>query len=320
MLDHSSATPCAGRHLDGIRRELRVPFPVHMGALFGPARMGTNDPRIAIEGAVAWWATRTPEGPGTARYVATPSTGRVSVQAWGPGATWLLDNAPHRLGLFDSLDGFDPSQHPVVAECAHRQPEVRFTATLRVFETMVPVICAQKITLGEAIRSYRAMVLRFGEPAPGPASLMPRMLLPPAASTMVGVPGWTLHPMGLERKRADTITRAAKVAPRLEEATAMERSAARARLQCVSGVSIWTSAGVAGLALGDADAVAVGDYHLKNHVVYALIGRARGTDAEMLELLAPFAGHRGRVARLLLRGTSGAPKFGPRLSPRPWIG
>ena len=53
-------------------------------------------------------------------------------------------------------------------------------------------------------------------------------------------------------------------------------------------------------AMGDPDAVAVGDYHLKNLVVHALAGEPRGTDERMLELLAPYAGQRGRVIRLLL--------------------
>ena len=60
------------------------------------------------------------------------------------------------------------------------------------------------------------------------------------------------------------------------------------------------------------DALAVGDFHLKNVVTHALTGRARGTDDEMLELLAPYAGQRGRAVRLLLLAGHSAPKFGPR--------
>ena len=54
-------------------------------------------------------------------------------------------------------------------------------------------------------------------------------------------------------------------------------------------------------ALGDPDAVSVGDAHLSNVVAFALTGAARGTDERMLELLAPWAGHRARVVRLLER-------------------
>jgi hypothetical protein len=47
-------------------------------------------------------------------------------------------------------------------------------------------------------------------------------------------------------------------------------------------------------------------------VVHALTGRARGTDEEMLQLLAPYAPHRGRAVRLLQLAGHEAPKFGPR--------
>ena len=47
-------------------------------------------------------------------------------------------------------------------------------------------------------------------------------------------------------------------------------------------------------AMGDPDAVAVGDFHLKNLVSTALAGEPRGTDQRMLELLAPYAGQRGQ--------------------------
>ncbi len=88
---------------------------------------------------------------------------------------------------------------------------------------------------------------------------------------------------------------------------------ARRRLTLVPGVGAWTAAEVALVALGDPDAVSVGDFHLPNQVAYALAGEARADDARMLELLEPYRGHRGRVIRLL--GCSGinAPRYGPRL-------
>ena len=67
------------------------------------------------------------------------------------------------------------------------------------------------------------------------------------------------------------------------------------------------------VALGDADAVDVGDYWLKHVVSHALTGEPRGTDERMLELLEPWRGQRGRVCRLLLHGAPPLPRFGPRL-------
>ena len=87
----------------------------------------------------------------------------------------------------------------------------------------------------------------------------------------------------------------------------------QARLERIRGIGPWTSAMVTASALGDADAVPVGDYHLPNTVAWHLAGEERGDDARMLELLEPYAGHRWRVLRLAKSGGS-APKRGPKLS------
>ena len=54
----------------------------------------------------------------------------------------------------------------------------------------------------------------------------------------------------------------------------------------------------------------------RNIVAWTLAGEARGTDERMLELLAPYAGQRGRVQVLLEASGARAPKFGPRFEPR----
>ena len=77
---------------------------------------------------------------------------------------------------------------------------------------------------------------------------------------------------------------------------------------------------VLSVALGDPDAFALGDFHLKHQVVHALTGRPRGTDEEMLALLDPYAGQRGRVVRLLQADGHRPPKFGPRQRVLPMSG
>ena len=69
-------------------------------------------------------------------------------------------------------------------------------------------------------------------------------------------------------------------------------------------------------AWGDPDAVSVGDFHLKNLVAFALAGEPRADDARMLELLAPYAGRRALVVRVLELGGPRPPRYGPRLAPR----
>ena len=97
----------------------------------------------------------------------------------------------------------------------------------------------------------------------------------------------------------------------------MPRDAAYARLTALPGIGQWTAAEVAMVAMGDADAVSVGDYHLPHHVAWVLAGEPRADDARMLELLEPYRGHRGRVIRLLVAGAPGPPRFGPRLPLNP---
>jgi 3-methyladenine DNA glycosylase/8-oxoguanine DNA glycosylase len=83
------------------------------------------------------------------------------------------------------------------------------------------------------------------------------------------------------------------------------------------GIGPWTAAEVGRSALGDPDAVSVGDFHLPNLVSWALAGEPRGDDSRMLELLEPYRGQRGRVVRLLEASGLRAPRYGPPMSPRP---
>ena len=94
---------------------------------------------------------------------------------------------------------------------------------------------------------------------------------------------------------------------------------AHRRLDAVPGIGPWTAAELAIVALGDADAVSVGDYHLPHQVAWALAGERRADDARMLELLEPYAGHRGRVVRMIAAAGLGPARRGPRMTPHPLL-
>jgi 3-methyladenine DNA glycosylase/8-oxoguanine DNA glycosylase len=93
----------------------------------------------------------------------------------------------------------------------------------------------------------------------------------------------------------------------------MDLPSAYRRLEAFPGVGPWTAAKVALVALGDSDAVPVGDYHLPHAIGYALEGTPRSSDDRMLELLEPYRGQRARVIRLLTISGIGAPRFGPHM-------
>ncbi|HEX2039344.1 MAG TPA: hypothetical protein VHF47_06385 [Acidimicrobiales bacterium] len=279
-------------------RLFRPRSPLNLRLTLAPLCRGRGDPTMRLAADGVWRASRTPDGPATLHLSLRDDV--VHAEAWGPGAGWALETAPALVGEHDEPAGFEP-RHPAVADAVHRFPGLRLCRSGRVVEVLVPTVLEQKVIGKQARRSYAALVRALGEPAPGPVPLR----LPPVPERVAGTPSWTFHRWGVERKRADTVRRACAVADRLE--------AAPDRLQRVPGIGPWTAAEVRRLALGDADAVSVGDYHLPNLVSWALAGEPRGDDARMLELLAPYAGHRGRVQRLLEAAGPHAPRYGPRL-------
>ncbi len=271
---------------------------------------GGSDPTTVVRPGEAWRATRTPHGPGTLRVA--QRGGEVHAEAWGPGADWLLDGVPALLGLHRPLPAVG-DHHPLVTRAAARHPGLTLGASRSIFHALVPAVLGQRVTAGEATRSWARLCWTLGEAAPGPA----RLRLPPAPDRVAAQPSWWYHRFGIERRRAETIIRAARVAHRLEEIVDMPLVEGLARLASVPGIGPWTVAEVALPALGDVDAVPVGDYHVKNAVAWALAGEPRATDERMLELLEPWRGHRAVVLRLLALEGSGAPKFGPRQRVQP---
>ena len=289
-----------------LTRTLPLPGPFDLrGSLVGLVA-SAHDPTIRLRDEAVVRSAHTPEGPKTLEL---RLAGRQALaRAWGPGAGWALDQAPGLLGAFDDLAGFEPHRHAQVARAHHDRPGLRLPRTGSVADVLVPTILAQRVTAREAARSWTRIVRRFGERAPGPHGL----LLPPSPARLAAIPDGDYHRLGVERARAATIRRACRRIPRLQEAVDLPHEQAMARMTALPGLGPWTAALVLRLAAGDAEAVEVGDFHVKHHVVWCLAGEPRGSDARMLELLEPFRGHRGRVVRLLLAAGPRAPKRGPR--------
>jgi len=260
-------------------------------------------PVAAWEGrSVLWWATNTPGGAGTVRLTHA-ATGRVHADAWGDGAQWLLAQVPLVLGLHDDPSSFAPPAG-LVADLARRAAGVHLPRTDRVHEALVAAILGQKVQSDAARHSLRQLAMRHGARAPGPCDLH----LVPEPGVLASLDYSAFHPCNVERARAERVIGVSRRASWVESRTAADE------LQLLPGVGPWTAAVTAAAAWGDADAVAVGDYHLPNTVCWALAREPRGDDARMLELLEPYRGHRGRVVRLLMDAQIRAPKRGPRLA------
>ena len=298
------------------RRTIDLDAPLDLRLILGPLYRGRGDPTLRLSSVAAARATRTPDGPAT--LLAEVRDTRVEAEAWGPGAERALDGLPALLGLDDDPTGFDPSLHPVIAGLARRLSRLRLGRTGAVMEALVPAILEQRVTGSEAASAFRTLIRRYGEPAPGSLAASQRLRLQPAPDVLAALPYYVFHPLGVEQRRAEIIRRVARDARRVEALADLPGSraevgvAAAARLRAYAGIGPWTSAEVTLRALGDPDAVSVGDFHLPNVVAYALAGEPRGDDARMLELLEPWRGHRARVVRLLEAGGIEAPRYGPR--------
>lgn len=257
-----------------------------------------------------WWLTdRTVDGPATLQVTRTKD--RVIGRAWGAGAEHLLGRLGDIVGLFDDPSSF-VTDHPVVGPLHRRQQGVRLGRTFRVFPELVIAITGQKVTGAEAHRAMAGLRRGYSGPAPGPRD---DLTLPPDPAEMAESPYWDYHELHIEKKRADVLRRVAADHEKFDTWAGSDLGAISRVLGAYPGVGPWTVAETLLRSHGDSDAVSVGDYHLKNMVVFHLTGRPRGTDEEMVELLEEFRPHRARVVRLL-HGLGHAPKYGPRSTPR----
>ena len=270
---------------------------------------GPHDPQMRVGGREVVRAMRLPTGAATVHL--TVSRTQVAVSAWGEGADEALDSLPGLIGEHDDPAALVP-RHRVVGDLCRRMAGLRMTRSGLVMETLVPTIIAQKVTGLEAHRGHRALLTHFGEHAPGPFGL--RLLPPP--EKLARLPYWAFHEIGIERRRADTIRAAAAVAASLERLVGLPGDEARRRLQSLPGIGPWTAAETTRLAMGDPDAVSIGDYHVPHLVGWALAGEHDADDQRMLELLEPYRGQRARVVLLLEQSGFWPERRGPRMAPR----
>jgi 3-methyladenine DNA glycosylase/8-oxoguanine DNA glycosylase len=283
--------------------------PIDLRMTLGPLHRGGGDPTMRVGSGEVVRASRTPVGPLTVRF--RPEMGGVAAEAWGSGADWVLERAPAWCGALDDDRGFAPGPG-LVGELWRRRPGLRIPTTGLVTERMIPTVLEQKVIGPVARRAYRRLTMALAEPAPGPFGLT----LPPEPARIAALAYFELHPFGVERRRAEVLRAVCARAEWLDAAEDLPIEEASRRIGLLRGIGPWSVAEVARIALGDADAVSVGDYHVPNLVAWALAREPRGTDERMLELLEPFRPHRGRVQLLLEASGIRAPAFGPRMEVR----
>jgi endonuclease III len=289
---------------------LTLPHPVDLRRTVCPLIRGGGDPTGRVDGRDVWRTIRSADGPATLRLTQLDRQ-VIEVEAWGPGSDGARAAAPGLVGALDDPTAFPTPVHPTIAEAWRVHRDVLLTRT-DPFPVLVAAVLEQKVTGLEARRAWRAIVRMTSDPAPGGSGLS----LPPDPGRLAELPSWELTKLGITGRRAAAIREVARHPKRVGELAGLPPTDAKAWLERLPGVGGWTVAEVARLALGDPDAISVGDFHLPHIVAWALAGEPRGTDARMLELLEPYRGQRGRVQVLLESAGIAAPRFGPRLEVR----
>lgn len=300
-------------------RELATSEPRDLAATLGFIRRGRSDPSLhVVEGPDGWrevWrAQRSPEGAATLRLLVEGD--HVRAQAWGPGATWSVDRTPALIGEHDDwgpldtlLAARDDADSAALRRARRRRRGLRLTSTGIVLEAAVAAVLEQKVTGIEARRAWRKLVLQHGQRAPGPAP--EGLTVMPDGVAWRSIPDHDWHRAGVGPQRMATIRRVAAVSTSLDRLSEHEPSALEAALRSIPGVGQWTVAEVLQRSHGHPDLVSVGDAHL-SHVIGTWFTGDRVDDAAMLDLLAPWPGHRQRVVRLITSLGVDVQSFGAR--------
>jgi 3-methyladenine DNA glycosylase/8-oxoguanine DNA glycosylase len=292
-----------------VERTVVFAGPASPGLTLAPLRRGRGDPcyHLAEDGTI-WRTSLMESGPVTAR-ISRSAHNEIDCEAWGRGATEFVETVPGLLGADDDASGFAPDE-PTIAAAHRRVPHLRLGRTGRVLESLIPAVLEQRVTGMDARRAWRALVTKFGAPAPGPAPA--HMRVPPSAEVWRRIPSWEFHRANVDPGRARTLVGCAQRADSIERLATRPAERARAALMSLPGVGVWTAAETAQRAFGDADALSIGDYHLAKVVGWSLLGTPIDDD-EMVRLLEPLRPHRHRAVRLLeVSGLVPIERRGPR--------
>ncbi|QRP48632.1 DNA-3-methyladenine glycosylase [Amycolatopsis sp. FDAARGOS 1241] len=278
-------------------------FPVDAKLTLKSLRRGRHDPTHRQEADGTLWRTAlTSSGPVTYR-IRQRRLDDLDVDAWGPGTDELIGSIRTELGEHDRPEDFRPA-HPVLERAWSRLPGLRVPRTGRLFEALVPAILEQRVVGLDAQAAWARLVGAHGGPAPGPAPGTMRVMPSPAA--WAKIPIWDWRRAGVDLHRSKTVSSAAWHAAKLDRAAA-DPARAYELMSAMSGVGVWTAAQVGHRALGDADALPLGDFNLGRMTGMALLGRPLA-EQEIEAFYLPWRPHRYRVVRILELTPRSAPR------------
>jgi len=290
-----------------ISRSFEVPV-VDLVATLRMQRVGPYDPCGLFDRTTRRfaYAFRMAEGPVTLSVTQTGPT-TILAEAWGPSAERAIEEVPAICGAHDDPDAFT-TDHEGMQRLARRFRKMRQPRVPWIMEALVGIILQQRIAFVEAAQGWAKIARQRGSEAPGPLGLT----LFPDKQTLLEMPTWAYRESLVDRKRELAIRALLDHDEEIFEALARPFDEIRTVMQRIPGIGPWTIESFLGQCRGDADAIPTADYWIPHMVSYALTGKPRSDDAEMLALLERFRPHRGRALRLLGAAGYSAPRHGPR--------
>ncbi len=294
-----------------IERCFALPASLRLGVAHAFTNLGPRDPSCRRGATSLVWARNSPGGALTVELVQRGTQLRARV--WGPGAAWIDPRLEAMAGALDHPEDFAPAEEAGAQRLAallRRHGAIHLPRLPTLTASLWQVVMLQLVRSRDAVQSWGRLLTRWGEPAPGPHQLT----LPPTPERMRGLAEHEFASIGVLAKQARTLRRVAAESSRIEAAAERGLEALEVRLGAIRGVGPWSRGYLRGIAMGDPDATIPGDYGLPSQATWVLEDQARGEETDLERLLAPYAGQRFRVIRLLWASGRHAPRRGPRLA------
>jgi 3-methyladenine DNA glycosylase/8-oxoguanine DNA glycosylase len=189
------------------------------------------------------------------------------------------------------------SKHPMLERWLRTDERIYTPRSLDVWSDLIPAVLGQRVTTREASKQW----IRLWSVCGGYIS----------ANHLLALSYSRFHSLGIEMNRAKTLKRLAEAHAMIERLNNESVETAYRTLMQIPGIGPWTIAETLSRSHGWSDAVSEGDFHLCHHVVYAMTGKSKGTDREMLELLEPFRPFRHLVVMAILHHAKPPPRTAP---------